>query len=205
MSQVTGSANNEIQESAEVSEQAKAKIDSVERGETDTVAYSSYQRAVEREKRAKEEARQKDLELQKYREAEKAKEEQKLTEQQEWKKLAKTKDEELKALSNELASLKKNMVNGERRKALIEALGGVKNDRYLEFANLDMIEMVDGQPDPHAVKLVAEDFKKNFPDLLAAPTKQARMTSRAATSGETLEGYDLSNEADRTEVLNSIF
>lgn len=204
MENTQGGANEEINEVKSGSDSAQAKVDSVNHGNTDAVSYETLQRSIDKEKRVKGQLKEALDRLAAYEQRDQEAEEKKLTEQQEWKQLAKTKDQQLQDALNQLANVKKAQTDAIRRDAVIQELGGVKNPAYLSFANTEMIEVIDGKPDIHAVKLVAEEFKKNHADLLSTPTRQAKMTSRAAVS-DNLEDIDLSDANNRESVLNSIF
>lgn len=200
-------ASSEMEEMQQTSAKREQKLESVDRGNTDSVDYSTYKRAVDKEKRVKDQLRQMEERLAFFEQKEQEAKEKKLAEQQEWQKIAKLKDEEVKKLSDQIVALRSKEVNALRKDALINELGGVRRPEYLNFAPIDMIEVVDGVPDPHSVKLVAEEFRKNYGDLLAGGSAKPKVPNRAASAPELDESIpDYSKDpAARDAALNSIF
>ena len=198
---------NDIQEMKKTSAEREAKLDNVERGSTDTVDYSTYKRAVDKEKRLKDQLKNMEDRLASFEQKEQEEQEKKLAEQQEWQKIAKLKDQEVKNLSDQIVQLKQQETNAKRKEALLEELGGVRRQEYLNFARLDMIEVVDGVPDPHSVKLVAEDFRKDYGDLIAGTSNKPKVPNRAASApsgDESIPDFSKDPKA-RSDALNSIF
>lgn len=143
--------------------------------------------------------------LSKYKEAEQKAEEARLTEQNKWQEIAKQKQEELDKATAIVNQMKQSEVRNTRVRALMKEIGSVRNEEYLQFANLDMIDVVDGKVDPKSVKLVAEDFQRRYPDLIGSK-KPASNNSHAATepheSGDKIP--DMSIKANRDKALASL-
>ena len=197
---------SDMKEMKNSSADREAKLDSIERGNTDTVDYTTYKRAVDKEKRLKDQLKQMEDRLATFERKEQEAQEQKLAEQQEWQKIAKMKDQEVKQLSEQIFSFKQEQINVKRKEALLDELGGVRRPEYLNFAPLDMIEVVDGVPDPHSVKLVAEDFRSKYADLLNGSNSKPKVPNRAAAepSDDDVPDYSKDPRA-RSDALNSIF
>lgn len=197
-----GVVDSDLAQSENLSEEIEAKLDSVERSTADKVDYATLKRSIDKEKRVKQQYKEALAKLEKYEAAEKQAAEQELTQQNRWKELAQTREKETRALAEELASMKQAEANSKRRKALIDELGGVRREEYLNFADLAMIEIVDGKVDQGTVKAAAEQFKNNYADLLSEPTKKSKITARAASSDpSTNQG---GGEGSIDDVLNSI-
>ncbi len=197
-----GVVDSDLSQSENLSNEIQEKLDSVERGNTDKVDYTTLKRSIDKEKRVKAQYKEALTRLEKYEAAEKQAAEQELTQQNRWKELAQTREKETRALADELASMKKSEANSKRRKALINELGGVRREEYLNFADLDMIEIVDGRVDSGTVKAAAEQFRNNYSDLLSEPTKKSKITSRAASSNPATNQGGESDNID--DILNSI-
>jgi hypothetical protein len=109
----------------------------------------------------------------------KAQEEAKLQETQQYKELYERREAELEAARKEAAQVKNQYLVTAKRNALKQELGGKVKDEYLSFADLESIAVSDdGSIDAEAVRMVANEFRKQHSQLIPA-TDNANITGQA--------------------------
>lgn len=110
----------------------------------------------------------------------KAIEEQKLVENERWQDLYNREKEERSALEQETRKSQERFEKAVKLSHLKSELGGKIKDAYLQFAKLNEIEIKeDGSIDPESVKRVANDFRRDHPELVPIESK-ARITNTAS-------------------------
>lgn len=143
------------------------------------VAWESHQKLLNQRKADQKKARALEEEVRALRDSIKQQENAKLEEKQEYKKLYEATRAELEAKKREQEERDKIMVNKEKQAALAKELGGLKNDAYFKFAELENIVIDDaGQVDQNSVRLEANRFRQAFPELVIS-TPSVRVNSQA--------------------------
>lgn len=104
----------------------------------------------------------------------------KLEEKQEYKKLYEASQNELEGIRKENQLKEKALVDDHKRRALEKELGGLKNAEYFRFADLSNIVVDEdtGLVDGNSVRLEANNFRKNYGELLTS-TPSVRVNSNA--------------------------
>jgi len=141
----------------------------------DTVKYETYQRVLSEAKNAKE--RLKILEAEKQETYEKS-----LKEQNEYKLLWEQSEKTKKEIGIEHAELKGLINKSIKVAAFQKFIGGkVKNDRYLDFANIEgiIIDPETGKVVEESAKLVAAEYMRDHSALIDLRT--AKMPNESAT------------------------
>lgn len=161
----------------ETADQVESDAERVRREQV--VAWESHQKLLNQRKADQKKARELEAEVQALRESIKQQENAKLEEKQEYKKLYEATRQELEAKKREQEERDKIIVNKEKQAALAKELGGLKNDAYFKFAELENIVIDDsGQVDQNSVRLEANRFRQAFPELIAS-TPSVRVNSQA--------------------------
>lgn len=159
----------------------KQTIEPVTPDNKDPVSREAYDRAVAQRKKDRDakllaEQERDALKLQIEEQNEKA-----LQEQKQFQKLYETEKAKREAADKTLSDMTTRQVTSAKQAALKLELGVTKAE-YLNFAKLDDITMnEDGTPDADAVKKVANQFRKDYADLL--PTKGGATLPNDAARG----------------------
>lgn len=143
----------------------------------DTVAYATYQKVLDEAKAAKAKVAQ-------FEKSQKEFEEAKLKEAGDWKKIAEQKEQDLKIAQEKIAETDRRLLEGRKLNALLGALTGEVPKQYWSLMDLDDVAVNPdtGLPDEASVKVAAEKFEKQFPDVVKRPSK-ARLPNDAAKGG----------------------
>lgn len=135
----------------------------------DTVAYETHKKLLDQRKADQAKLRQ----IQEERDALKAAQEQaendRLVQQKQFETIAQKEKERADKLASDLQGMQKAQTESAKKAALKAALGGVKKDEYLQFANLEQIQIVDGVVDADSVAVVAAAFRESHGDLIVKP------------------------------------
>lgn len=130
----------------------------------DSVAYDTYQKVLSEKKKAAERLA--------VLEAEKAERDRKDMEAKgEYQKLIELERKRADEALSKVSAFEEQMAHARKLKALLDALGGQVDDKFLGFLPIDQIAV---DPESKEVNLtsvasVAENFKKNFPELIKNP------------------------------------
>lgn len=138
--------------------------------ENQSVPKAAYEKAISQRKADQQKAREA-IERVNQLEAEKnVFEETQLAKNKQFEELAHKRSEELQSAQNELTQYKAEVLNGQKKSALKQALGSNINDQYLGLANLNSIQIHDGNIDSESVNEVANQFRNNFPEIFSKPS-----------------------------------
>lgn len=163
------------------------------------VAYETHQKLLNQRKADQRKARELEDKVRQLTESIKSAENAKLEEKQEYKKLYEATKVELEAKKREQEERDRIIVNKEKQAALNKELGGLKNDAYFRFAELDNIVIDDsGQVDLTSVRLEANRFRQNFPELIT-PSNPVRVNNQAPSGDAPV----LSHQKDAREMSSS--
>lgn len=182
--------NTHVEESVSpIQEESHAEIVSepvVE--EKQVVAWESHQKLLNQRKADQKKAKELEAQLRAMQDQVKQAENAKLEEKQEYKKLYEATKAELETKKREQEEKERIIVNKEKQAALSRELGGLRNDAYFRFAELDNIVIDDsGLVDQNSVRLEANRFRQAFPELIAA-SQPVRVNSQAPSGANPVVG-----------------
>lgn len=147
----------------------------------ETVAYETYKKVLDQRKADQAKARELAAEVERLRSEREAEQEAKLAEQKRFEELYAAEKKKAEDLSNKIKEAETKSVMQKKRDALKQALGGVKRDEYLSFADLNSVLVLeDGTVDPDSVKAAAAKFREAHPELVAA-RQTAPLPNESAT------------------------
>jgi hypothetical protein len=131
-----------------------------------TVAYESYQKAIDEAKKAKAKAAE-------YERAQRAREEEELKKQGEYKKLLEQRESELNEARTARQALESKISDSRKLNAFLGSVTGDVPKQYWSLIDLDTIAVdpETGMPDEASVKKAAADFEKQYSDVVKKPTK----------------------------------
>jgi hypothetical protein len=133
-------------------------------------AYEEVSRDMHKYKNAQKE---KDAEINALKAQLKAQEEAKLQENQQWEEIAKRREAELEEAKTKYSQQSSRFNQAIKRTALRQELGGKVKEEYLQFANLDAIQMdEDGVVDSESLRNAANEFRKEHGQLIPQDQKE---------------------------------
>lgn len=157
-----------------------------------SVDYDTYSRLLKQRKADQARLNELNAEFNKLKAEREAELEAKMKEEQKWKELAERREKEAKELRTGWESDKQRFINTHKLNAFKEAIGGLKKPEYAKFINPDLIEIdEEGNIDEESVKRYAQEFRKDYPDLIKEVTSP-KLPNRAPTA-HTPAPVDLSN------------
>lgn len=134
----------------------------------------------------------------------KAAEESKLRENEEWKTLYEREKAEREVAEDKRNQEKELYLKSVKLSALKSELGGRVRDEYLQFADINSIELrEDGSLSSESVQLVANQFRQNHPSLIDKGPS-ANITSPAPSSSGVLTEEKSINEMSHEEKLEML-
>jgi len=106
-------------------------------------------------------------------------------------KLLKLREEELARYKNENETIKTNLQNGVKLRALLEEVQGSIDDQYWSLIDLKdvVIDPNTGMPDPASVQKAAREFEQRYP-LVISRAAGGSLPNDAAKGGATKLTYD---------------
>lgn len=142
-----------------------------------TVSYETYTKVLDEAKAAKAKVAQ-------FEKSQKEFEEAKLKEAGDWKKIAEQREQELKGAKEIISENERRISEGRKLNALLGAMTGEVPKQYWSLMDLDdvTINPETGLPDDASVKVAAERFEKQFPDVVKKPSK-SKLPNDAAKGG----------------------
>jgi hypothetical protein len=138
----------------------------------DVVPRDSFRQILDEKKKVQQENHAMKARLDQLEAEQKQREEQALIDQQNWKKLAEKHSEEAKA-AKELLEGQMRRQEEERKRSMFSSELKLKDEKYWKLVDLD-----DVPNDPESIKLFAQEFKKNHPDIVV----QSSITPPPGTS-----------------------
>lgn len=133
-------------------------------------AYEEVSRDMHKYKNAQKE---KDAEINALKAQLKAQEEAKLQENQQWEEIAKRREAELEEAKTKYSQQSSRFNQAIKRTALRQELGGKIREEYLQFANLDAIQMDEnGVIDSESLHNAANEFRKQHGQLIPQDQKE---------------------------------
>lgn len=139
--------------------------------ETKTVNLDVHQRTSQDMMKYKGERNALQQELNAIKTANEAKKIAELEEKENWKEVAKLNAQKLQKLEDEKESLHSSMMEGFKKSAVIEGVGGFSNPSYADLAiNYDNITINDGAVDQESLKLEVDRIKRDHRVLLKSTT-----------------------------------
>lgn len=130
----------------------------------------------------------------------KAQEEAKLRENEQWQEIAKRREAELEEVKTKYTQETSSFQRAVKRTALKQELGGKIKEEYLQFANLDAIQMDEGGiVDTESLREVANEFRKQHGQLI--PQEQANEITGHDTSIQEIGSQKKVSEMTSDELL----
>jgi hypothetical protein len=127
-------------------------------------AYEEVTRDLHKNKRR---AKEFEAQINELRAQLKAQEEAKLQENEQWQEIAKRREAELEEFKTRYSQETSSFQKAVKRTALKQELGGKIKDEYLQFANLDAVQMDEnGIVDSESLREVANEFRKQHGQLI---------------------------------------
>lgn len=170
-----------------------SKVDSIDTQQTsgdadksqDKVAYESFRKSVEAEKKARERANELEKRLKEIEARDLQANDNKLKEQNEWKALAESKEKAYLEVSSKLNELETTILDSVKLSAFQKHLGGrIKDDAYYQFVDTNSIAYNPDtkRVDEESVKSVVADFVKRHSSLVEF--RGGKMPNEAASSAK---------------------
>jgi hypothetical protein len=130
-----------------------------------SVAYESYQKALDEAKAAKKKVAE-------FERAKREADESKLKQDGEWKKLLEQREIELKETREKLSAKDKMIEDNRKMAAFLDSVTGEVPKQYWSLIDLDQIAVdpETGRPDEASVKKVASVFEKQFAEVIKKPS-----------------------------------
>lgn len=144
-----------------------------------SVSYESYRKALDEKKRAQEESLKKEAIIKAYEEKQKEQEEKRLLKNQNFEKLLAVRDEDLKARDERIAKLEatieskeKQLNDGLKLSAFVDALSGDLDPNYFQLVDLDQIDWdpETNRPNPVSLQSYATKFESAYPKVIEKRT-----------------------------------
>lgn len=159
--------------------------------EKELVEYDTYKRVLDQRKADQAKARELQAELDRIKAEREEAEAAKLAEQKRFEELYASEKKKAEELASKIKHVETQTALEKKRSALKTALGGVRKDEYLSFADLDSIVILEsGVPDPETVKAAANKFREAHPELVASK-ETARLPNESATGFQAPKGKPL--------------
>jgi hypothetical protein len=157
----------------------------------ETVAYETYKKVLDQRKADQAKARELTAEVERLRSERESEQEAKLAEQKRFEELYAAEKKKAEELSARIKDAETKSIAQRKRDALKQALGGVKRDEYLSFADLNsVLVQEDGTVDADSVKAAAAKFREAHPELItsrqATPLPSESATGFAPPKGKAL-------------------
>lgn len=178
----------------------------------DKVAYESFRKSVEAEKKARERANELEKRLKEIEARDQQANENKLKEQNEWKALAEAKEKALLETTAKLTELETTILDSVKLNAFNKHLGGrIKDDAYYQFVDTNQIaynpdtKMVDEE----SVKSVVAEFVKRHASLVEfkggrMPNEAAKTTHFTGKKPEEMTKDELANHIKELHKLGKL-
>ena len=151
--------------------QGSAQGEEIEQSSTkDSVKYETYRQVLSEKKKRDEQLSELNQKLQSLEQANKEREEKELREKENWKALLEKRELELKDINDRYHNVLQQQVIGTKASAFMNQIGGLKNDRYLEFVPFDEIgyDEETGKVDEVSLRNVIDKFRKEHEALIAS-------------------------------------
>lgn len=152
-------------------EQASGQEDNSQKEQDQFVKYENYEKVLKQRKKDQVRVRELEAEINAFKAEREAAEETALKEQNKFKELYEKEQQKAQELSDQFSGLRQEIQLTTKRNALKSELGGVQQEEYLQFANLDGIEVLeDGTINLDTVKAVAAEYREKHSHLLKVAT-----------------------------------
>jgi hypothetical protein len=159
--------------------------------EKELVEYETYRRVLDQRKADQSRARELQAELDRIKAEREEAEAAKLAEQKRFEELYASERKKSEDLTARIKQAETQSALDRKRAAIKTALGGVRKDEYLSFADLDSIVILEnGQLDPDTVKAAANKFREAHPELVASK-ETSRLPNDSATGFQPPKGKPL--------------
>lgn len=175
----------------------------------DKVAYESFRKSVEAEKKARERANELEKRLKDIETRDQQANDNKLKEQNEWRALAESKEKAYLETSAKLADLETTILDSVKLSAFQKHLGGrIKDDAYYQFVDTNSIAYNPDtkRVDEESVKSVVADFVKRHSSLVEF--RSGKMPNEAASnatfSSKKVEDMSKDELANHIKELHSL-
>ncbi len=150
----------------------------------DTVTREAYDRAIAQRKADQKRAKDLEDERNKLLQEKEEREATALADQKKYQELYEKEKKKREESDSRLSDMTKAQVTKEKQQALSTALGGLKKNEFLKFANLDGIAMnEDGTVDAASVTEVANKFRADYPELVPSKPANGHLPNDAARGG----------------------
>lgn len=173
----------------------------------DAVAYETHMKLLGEKKRQQEELLKTKELLSKFESEKKEIEEKSLREKEDFKKLFEARDAELKTEKEKRLEIEKAINDSRKMNSFLKNVGAPIEEKYWNLIDLDKIAIDPntGKPDESIVKSYAEEFKKNFWEVVKTKTGTMpnESTSREA-SGLTYEQWLKLSHAEQKKRLKDV-
>lgn len=178
-------------------------------GESDKVAYETYQKALREKKNAQEKLTELSSKLAAYEAKLKQEEEVKLKEKEDFKSLLQLREKELGEFKAKYEQTQNAIVEGMKFNAFKKSLSGNLDEAFYPLVDLSSIptDPNTNLPDEASIKKAAQEFEQKYARIIEKPSN-ARLPNNAATDmkAPTLESFKAAKTAkEKREMLAAAY
>lgn len=178
-------------------------------GESDKVAYETYQKALREKKNAQEKLNELSSKLSTYEAKLKQEEELKLKEKEDFKSLLQLREKELGEFKSKYEQTQSAIVEGMKFNAFKKSLSGDLDEAFYPLVDLSSIptDPNTNLPDEASIKKAAQEFEQKYARIIERPSN-ARLPNNAAsqTKVPTLESFKAAKTAkEKREMLAAAY
>lgn len=178
-------------------------------GESDKVAYETYQKALREKKNAQEKLNELSSKLEAYEAKLKQEEEMKLKEKEDFKSLLQLREKELGEFKSKYEQTQNAIMEGMKFNSFLKSLSGKLDDAYHPLVDLSSIPIDPNTnlPDQASIQKAAQEFEQKYARIIEKPNG-ARLPSSAATdvNAPSLESFKSAKTAkEKREALAAAY
>lgn len=161
------------------------KVDPKDEKKDDIIAYEKYRQLLDETKKEREERKKLEEKIKSF-------EEEKMKEKEQWKELSIKREQELKELRDAADRERQAFIESRKAQAFINAVGGLKHEKYMNLVDTSRIEYKDGSVDEKSLLSYVDEFKRECPELLKVKSVGNTLPNDAPKSHTTLDTSKMS-------------